>query len=52
MFRVQAGTVHIAEGAATVYARDESRNLERWLLDTGKPHIKPEIYEVAERELR
>src|SRR5437763_1383569 len=33
--RVQNGVVSISEGATTVYARDENRKLERWLLQTG-----------------
>ena len=50
--RIQTGTVHIVEGATTTYARDETRRLERWLLDTGKPHMRPEIFQIADRELK
>lgn len=50
--RVQAGVVQIDEGAERAFARDPMRTLERWLLETGKTHIKPEIYDVAERTLR
>jgi hypothetical protein len=29
-----------------------NRELERWLLNTGKPHLKSEIFQVVEREIR
>jgi len=51
VIRIQSGTVHLVEGATTTYARDEARRLERWLLDTGKPHLRPEIFQIADREL-
>lgn len=50
--RIQSGTVYLIEGATTTYARDEARRLERWLLGTGKPHLRPEIFQIADRELR
>jgi len=52
MVRIQTGTVHVVEGGTTAYARDETRRLERWLLDTGKPHLRPEIFQIADREFR
>lgn len=52
LVRIQAGTVRISERATTVYAADKGRELERWLLDTGRPHLKDELFEVAARELR
>jgi hypothetical protein len=48
---LQNGVVRIARGA-TVYADDEQRRLERWLLDTGRPHLKPDLLEMVEKELR
>ena len=48
---IQAGIVKITEGATTAHARDEARKLERWLLGTGKPHLRPEIFQIVEREL-
>ena len=47
---VQNGTVHIARGE-TVHVADDQRRLERWLLNTGRPHLKPDLYEFAESEL-
>jgi hypothetical protein len=52
LVRVQNGAVQISEGATTVYARDENRDLERWLLQTGKPHLKNELFQIAEREFQ
>lgn len=52
LIRIQAGTVHISEGARNVYAYDKDRQIERWLLNTGKPHLNNELFEIAEREFR
>jgi len=49
--RLQNGVAHISQGA-TVYADDGQRRLERWLLNTGKPHLKADLFEFVERELR
>ena len=52
LISVQHGTVRISKGDAEddVYAED--RGLERWLLDTGRPHLKNELFQIAEREVR
>jgi hypothetical protein len=52
LIRIQTGTVHITKGATKVYGYDEDRELERWLLNTGKPHLKNELFQMAEREFR
>jgi hypothetical protein len=52
LIRIQAGTVHISKGTTDVYAYDKDRQLERWLLNTGKPHLKPELFQIVEREFR
>ena len=49
--RIQAGTAHIASPGTSVYAHDAHRELERWLLDTGRPHLKDEVFQAAAREL-
>ena len=51
LVRVQHGVVQTSEGDTTVYARDENRDLERWLLQTGKPHLDNELFQIAERGL-
>ena len=49
---VQRGIVQMAAGATLSYARDGERALERWLLTTGKPHLKDEILQLVEGELQ
>ncbi len=50
--RIQNGTVHISRGVTNIYACDVERALERWLLNTGKPHLKSDLVEIVEREVR
>jgi len=50
LIRIQKGTVQISEGATDVYASDKDRKLERWLLNTGKPHLDDELFQIAVRE--
>lgn len=52
LIRIQTGTIHISEDPTNVYACDEDRELERWLLNTGKPHLKNDLFQIAERDLR
>jgi hypothetical protein len=52
LIRIQNGTVHISKGGMNVYAYDEDRELERWLLNTGRPHLKNELFQIVEREFR
>ena len=52
LIRVQSGIVQISEDATNVYAYDEDRKLERWLLNTGKPHMKNDVFQIVEREFR
>ena len=52
LVRLQNGIVHIVQGATNTYADDEQRLLERWLLNTGKPYLKAELFQIAESELR
>ena len=51
LIRIQSGTVHISKGAANVFLCDKDRELERWLLNTGKPHLTNELFQIAAREL-
>jgi hypothetical protein len=52
LVRVQSGSVHIVEGDTTIQARDEGRALERWLIGTGRPHIREDIIKIVERDVR
>jgi len=48
--QVQRGTVQIGSGSAGEFALDTDRGFERWLLATGKAHLPPEVFKIAERE--
>ena len=50
--RIQTGFVHISAGGADAYADDRNRVLERWVLDTGRPHLRTDILQIVEREFR
>jgi hypothetical protein len=52
LIRIQTGTVQITKGVTSLYARDANRALERWLLNTGKPHLKSDIVKIVEHEVR
>lgn len=52
LVRLQDGIVHTSQGGRNTFADDQQRLLERWLLNTGKPHLKAELFEFAEKELR
>jgi hypothetical protein len=51
LIRVQSRCVQIAEGETT-HARDEGRELERWLIETGRRHVEQDVMELVEREVR
>ena len=52
LIRIQNGTIHISKGATDHYSSDEGRKLERWLLNTGKPHLKNDVLQIVQREFR
>lgn len=52
LIHIQTGLVHLSTDATNVYVSDKDRKLERWLLNTGKPHLKDDIFQVVEREFR
>jgi hypothetical protein len=52
LVRVQSGCVQIAEGDTTIHARDERRELERWLIETGRPRLTENVIDVVDREMR
>jgi|GEM_PF-850183 len=49
--RLQNGTVQISQGDNNVYYSDPDLNLERWLLNSGKPYLKSDLFSIVEREL-
>ena len=52
VIHIQNGAIHVSNGTAKTYARDGNRELERWLLDTAKPHLKNEVLQAVQREIR
>jgi hypothetical protein len=48
MIRIQNGVVQKEKNEMWLYAADSKRKLERWLLNTGKPHIKAELFQMVE----
>jgi hypothetical protein len=50
LIRIQKGTVHMSKGVAHAYASDEDRELEQWLLNTAKPHLKNELFQIVEQK--
>ncbi len=52
LMRVHSGKLRISRTAQTAHAIDQGRGLERWLLVTGKPHLKGELFRLAESDLR
>ena len=49
---VQSGIALILEGEKKTSATDEGRKLERWLLNSGKPHLKSDVFGLVEHQLR
>lgn len=52
LIRIHNGVVQISKAGMNVFANDKERELERWLLNTGRPHVKNEIFQIAERDFR
>jgi hypothetical protein len=49
--RIQTGIVEIWSDSTLTHAEDVGRRLERWLLNSGKPYLKIEIFHLVEREI-
>ena len=49
--RVHGGIVQMNTDAASSYALDPQRSLERWLLDTGTPHLSEELRTMVVSDL-
>lgn len=52
VLRIQDGAVQVSEAASQRYVADQGRALERWLFCTGRPYIRRDVAEIAERALR
>jgi len=49
---VQQGHVQSTRGQATTFRSDPDRALERWLLDTGRVALPPDVVQAVENALR
>lgn len=49
--RIQTGTVQVSSSGTSVYLRDAQRELERWLLLTGRSRVKDEVFQAVLHEL-
>jgi len=47
--RIQNGTVQLSQSGINIYYSDQNRNLERWLLNSGKPILRSDLYDMVER---
>ena len=50
LVRIQNGTVQLSRSGINVYYSDQNRHLERWLLNSGKPILRSDLYDMAERD--
>jgi hypothetical protein len=50
LIRIQNGTVQFSQSGTNVYYSDQNRNLERWLLNSGKPILMSDLYDIVERD--
>jgi hypothetical protein len=48
---IQNGMVQIITGTKKVYYSDQDRNLERWLLESGKPFLQNDLFRIVENDL-
>lgn len=49
---VQQGQVQSTQGGTTTFRSDPDRALERWLLDTGRATLSPDVVQAVENALR
>jgi DNA-binding MarR family transcriptional regulator len=50
LVRIQNGTVQLSQNDTTVYYIDQDRHLERWLLNSGKPTLRSDLFKIVERD--
>jgi hypothetical protein len=50
LVRIQNGTVQLSQNDTTVYYSDKDRHLERWLLNSGKPALRSDLFKIVERD--
>jgi len=48
---VGKGAIAVEDSASAAYYRDTNRQLERWLFETGKPKLRPQLVQTVEQAL-
>ena len=51
LLRIQNGTVQLSQNDANVYYNDQNRHLERWLLNSGKPTLRSDLFKIVESDI-
>lgn len=49
--RIQNGTVQLSQNETNIFYSDQDRHLERWLLNSGKPTLKSDLFKIVEAHL-
>ena len=50
LVRVQNGTIQLSQNDTNVYYRDQNRHLEMWLLNSGEPTLRSDLFKIVERD--
>jgi len=50
LIRIQNGTVQLSQNDTNVYYSDQDRHLERWLLNSGEPALRSDLFKIVESE--
>jgi len=50
LIRIRNGTVQLSQNDNNVYYSDQNRHLERWLLNSGKPTLRSDLFKIVERD--
>jgi hypothetical protein len=51
LVRIQNGMVLLSQDDTNVYYRDQNRDFEQWLLNSGKSSLKSDLFKIVEGEL-
>jgi hypothetical protein len=51
LLRIQNGTVQLSQNDTNIYYSDQDRHLERWLLNSGKPALRSDLFKIVECDL-
>jgi hypothetical protein len=50
LVQIQNGTIQLSQNDINVYYSDQNRDLERWLLNTGKPSLRSDLFKIVESD--